>query len=53
MALLIDRLFSSIAMGHLIIDILNGQRAVLLTYWSGPYHLTKLIDFFLQSPWGI
>ncbi len=41
MALLIDRLFSSIAMGHLIIDILNGQRAVLLTYWSGPYHLTN------------
>jgi MFS transporter, FSR family, fosmidomycin resistance protein len=28
-------------MGHLIIDILNGQRAVLLTYWSGPYHLTN------------
>ena len=28
MALLIDRLFSSIAMGHLIVDILDGQRAV-------------------------
>jgi MFS transporter, FSR family, fosmidomycin resistance protein len=41
MALLIDRLFSSIAMGHLIIDILNGQRAVLLTFWSGPYYLTN------------
>ena len=41
MALLIDRLFSSIAMGHLIVDILGGQRAVLLTYWSGPYHLSN------------
>jgi MFS transporter, FSR family, fosmidomycin resistance protein len=41
MALLIDRLFSSIAMGHLIVDILGGQRAVLLTYWSGPFHLNN------------
>lgn len=41
MSLLIDRLFSSIALGHLIVDILNGQRAVLLTYWSGPFHLSN------------
>ena len=41
MSLLIDRLFSSIAMGHLIVDILGGQRAVLLTYWSGPFHLSN------------
>lgn len=41
MSLLIDRLFSSIASGHLIVDILGGQRAVLLTYWSGPFHLTN------------
>jgi FSR family fosmidomycin resistance protein-like MFS transporter len=41
MSLLIDQLFSSVALGHLIVDILNGQRAVLLTYWSGPFGLTN------------
>jgi FSR family fosmidomycin resistance protein-like MFS transporter len=34
MALLLDAIFSSVAWGHLIVDVLNGQRAVLLTYWS-------------------
>ncbi len=41
MSLLVDQLFSSIALGHLIVDILNGQRAVLLTYLSGPFGLTN------------
>ena len=35
MSLLLDALFNSVAWGHLIVDVLNGQRAVLLTYWSG------------------
>jgi MFS transporter, FSR family, fosmidomycin resistance protein len=34
MSLLLDALFNSVAYGHLIVDVLNGQRSVLLTYWS-------------------
>jgi FSR family fosmidomycin resistance protein-like MFS transporter len=32
MTLLLDTLFSSVALGHLIVDMINGQRLVLLTY---------------------
>lgn len=32
MQILRDRLFTSVALGHLTVDILNGQRLVLLTY---------------------
>ncbi len=32
MPLLFDSLFSSVAFGHLIVDMLNGSRPVLLTY---------------------
>jgi len=41
MAFLLDNLFSSVALGHMIVDMLNGQRAVLLTYWSGPFQLSN------------
>jgi MFS transporter, FSR family, fosmidomycin resistance protein len=41
MSLLFDRLFSSVALSHLFVDILNGQRAVLLAYLSGPLGLTN------------
>lgn len=34
MSLLLDALFNSVAYGHLIVDVLNGQRALLLTFWS-------------------
>lgn len=34
MTLLLDPLFSSVAFGHLIVDVLNGMRPVLLTYWA-------------------
>ena len=34
MPLLLDALFNSVAYGHFIVDALNGQRAILLTYWS-------------------
>ena len=34
MSLLLDALFNSVAYGHFIVDALNGQRSVLLTYWS-------------------
>lgn len=41
MSLLLDSLFSSVALGHLIVDILNGQRAVLLAYLSVPLGLSN------------
>ena len=41
MSLLLDRLFAIVAFGHLAVDILNGQRAVLLTYLSGPLGLSN------------
>ncbi len=34
MSLLLDALFNSVAYGHLVVDLVNGQRALLLTYWS-------------------
>jgi FSR family fosmidomycin resistance protein-like MFS transporter len=34
MSLLLDSLFNAVAYGHFIVDVLNGQRSVLLTYWS-------------------
>jgi FSR family fosmidomycin resistance protein-like MFS transporter len=41
MSLLLDKLFSSVALSHLFVDVLNGQRAVLLAYLSGPLGLTN------------
>jgi FSR family fosmidomycin resistance protein-like MFS transporter len=41
MALLFDTLFSSIALGHLMVDLLNGSRSVMLAYLSGPLGLTN------------
>jgi MFS transporter, FSR family, fosmidomycin resistance protein len=34
MPLLLDAIFNSVAYGHFIVDMLNGQRSILLTYWS-------------------
>jgi FSR family fosmidomycin resistance protein-like MFS transporter len=34
MSLLLDSIFNSVAYGHFIVDALNGQRTILLTYWS-------------------
>ena len=41
MTLLLDALFSSVALSHLVVDVLNGQRAVLLAYLSGPLGLSN------------
>ena len=41
MSLLFDSLFSSIALGHLMVDLLNGSRSVLLAYLSEPLGLTN------------
>jgi FSR family fosmidomycin resistance protein-like MFS transporter len=43
MSLLFDSLFSSVALGHLMVDVLNGQRAVLLAYLSGPLGLSNAV----------
>ncbi len=39
--LLVDKRFSSIALSHLLIDMLNGQRSILLAYLSVPLGLTN------------
>lgn len=41
MGLLLDALFSSVALGHMIVDVMGSQRAVLLTYWSAELGLTN------------
>ncbi len=41
MPLLSNSIFSSVAFGHLIVDLLNGSRPVLLAYLSGPLGLTN------------
>lgn len=41
MTLLLDPVFSSIAFGHLIVDLLNAQRPLLLTFLSVPLGLTN------------
>jgi FSR family fosmidomycin resistance protein-like MFS transporter len=43
MTMLFDTLFSSVALGHLVVDVLNGQRAVLLAYLSGPLGLSNAL----------
>jgi MFS transporter, FSR family, fosmidomycin resistance protein len=41
MSLLKDKIFSSLAWSHFIVDVINAQRAILLAYLSGPFGLTN------------
>jgi FSR family fosmidomycin resistance protein-like MFS transporter len=41
MNLLFDAIFSSVAFGHLMVDVINGQRPILLAYLSGKLGLTN------------
>lgn len=41
MNLLLDAIFSSVAFGHLMVDVINGQRPILLAYLSGKLGLTN------------
>ena len=41
MKILLDALFMAVGLGHLMVDILNGHRSVLLTYLSGPLGLSN------------
>jgi len=41
MSLLFDKIFSSVALGHLVVDILNGSRTVILTFMSISLGLTN------------
>lgn len=41
MKLLLDTFFATVALSHLMVDTLNGQRAILLTYLSGPLGLNN------------
>jgi len=49
MILLLDALFSSVSLGHMIVDVMNGQRSVLLTYWSAELGLTNTTYAALTS----
>ncbi len=47
MPLLFDALFSSVAISHFAVDLLNGQRAVILAFLSVPLGLTNTtLGFF-------
>jgi FSR family fosmidomycin resistance protein-like MFS transporter len=47
LALLLDGLFSSVVLTHFIVDLINSQRAVLLTYLSVPLGLSNAaLGFF-------
>ncbi|HEX2981687.1 MAG TPA: MFS transporter, partial [Anaerolineaceae bacterium] len=41
MKLLRDKVFAAVALGHLTVDLLNGQRAILLAFLSVPLGLTN------------
>jgi FSR family fosmidomycin resistance protein-like MFS transporter len=41
MSLLLDKLFSAVALGHFSVDVLNGGRSVLFTYLSVPLGLSN------------
>lgn len=43
MSLLRDRSFSATAIGHFVVDLMNGQRALLLAAMSGPLGLTNAL----------
>ncbi len=46
-ALLTDTLFSAVALGHFSVDVINGLRAVLLTFLSAPLGLSNTaLGFF-------
>jgi FSR family fosmidomycin resistance protein-like MFS transporter len=47
LALLLDSLFSSVVLTHFIVDLINSQRAILLTYLSVPLGLSNAaLGFF-------
>lgn len=41
MSLLKDKIFSSLAWSHFIVDVMNAQRSILLAYFSGPFGLSN------------
>ena len=41
MSLLKDKIFSSLAWTHFIVDVMNSQRGILLAYFSGPFGLSN------------
>lgn len=49
MALILDALFSSVAFSHLVVDALNGLRAVLLAYLSRPLGLSNTAVGFVST----
>ena len=49
MSLLKDKIFSSLAWSHFIVDVMNAQRAILLTFFSGPFGLSNKTLGFINT----
>lgn len=53
MTLLIDKLFSSVAFSHFLVDLLNAQRGILLAYLSGPLGLTNAMLGIISTLYAV
>ena len=53
MPLLLDALYSSVALSHFAVDLLNGQRAVILAYLSVPLGLSNTTLGFFSTVYVI
>ena len=49
MSLLKDKIFSSLAWSHFIVDVMNAQRAILLAFFSGPFGLSNKTLGFINT----
>ncbi len=53
MAFLIDKIFASIALGHLWVDFLNSQLAIVLAYLSVPLGLSNSVIALVSSTYMV
>lgn len=53
MRILRDRGFVAAAGGHFAVDLINGQRALLLAAWSGPLGLTNAIIGLISAGYTV
>ena len=53
MSLISDRPFRAAAAGHFVVDLINGQRALILAALSGPLGLTNLLIGILSTAYTL
>ncbi len=53
MSLFSDRPFRAAAAGHFAVDLINGQRALILATWSGPFGLTNAFIGILSTAYTL